>query len=270
MLSGMRVHIHLAGFVFVFALLLPPATHSQTPSLAPPPTQATSSAQYEFAVATIKPDKSEGVQNYWRNTPDGFTAITPPIALVMSAYEVKMPQQVVGLPGWASSEPLAIEAKMDSETAAALAKLPPEEQWKAKDKMLQALLADRLGLKVHRTTKEMPVYVLTVVDAGKLKKSVSERSRSATYAGKFTAHGISIDNLALNLTNTVGRTVVNETGLAGTYDFTLEWAPQGADASDPRPSIFTALEEQMGLKLKPAQGPVDAIVVDSITRPSEN
>jgi uncharacterized protein (TIGR03435 family) len=64
--------------------------------------------------------------------------------------------------------------------------------------------------------------------------------------------------------------VVNQTGLAGAYDFTLEWAPEGADASDQRPSIFTALEEQMGLKLKPAQGPVDTIVVDAIERPSAN
>jgi uncharacterized protein (TIGR03435 family) len=183
-----------------------------------------------------------------------------------------MLQQVVGLPGWASSEPLAIEAKMDPETAAALAKLTPEEQWKAKDKMLQVLLADRFALKVHRTTKEMPIYVLTVVDAGKLKKSVNDASGSSSSFGfgKITAHGTSVDSLAFNLTNTVGRTVVNQTGLAGAYDFTLEWAPEGADASDQRPSIFTALEEQMGLKLKPAQGPVDTIVVDAIERPSAN
>jgi uncharacterized protein (TIGR03435 family) len=74
----------------------------------------------------------------------------------------------------------------------------------------------------------------------------------------------------MNLSSTVGRIIVDNTELAGGYDFTLEWAPLGADASDPRPSIFTALEEQLGLKLKPARGPVDVIVVDSIQRSSEN
>jgi uncharacterized protein (TIGR03435 family) len=266
----MKAHIRLAGFVFVFAVLLSPAMHSQAPAAAPPAAQADPTPQYEYAVATVKPDKSEGVQSYWRNTLDGFSTITPPIGLIMSAYNVHTPDQIVGLPAWASSEAFAIEAKMDGDTVAALAKLPPQEQWQQRQKMLQALLADRFALKVHRTTKELPIYVLTVVDAGKLKKSVSETGGSLSNSGKFTAHGISIDSLAMNLSNIVGRTVVNQTGLAGAYDFTLEWAPEGADASDPRPSIFTALEEQMGLKLKPAKGPVDAIVVDAIERPSQN
>lgn len=266
----MKAHIRFAGLVFVFAVLLSPATHSQAPAAAPPTAQAAPTPQYEYAVATVKPDKSEGVQSYWRNTIDGFSAITPPIGFIMSAYDVHTPEQIVGLPAWAGSEAFAIEAKMDGDTVAALAKLQPQEQWQQRQKMLQALLADRFALKVHRTTKELPIYVLTVVDAGKLKKSVSETGGSSTYSGKFTARGISIDSLAMNLSNTVGRTVVNQTGLAGTYDFTLEWAPEGADASDPRPSIFTALEEQMGLKLKPSKGPVDAIVVDAIKRPTEN
>jgi len=266
----MKAHIRFAGSVFVFVVLLSPAMHSQAPAAAPPTAQAAPTPQYEYAVATVKPDKSEGVQSYWRNTIDGFSAITPPIGFIMSAYDVHTPDQIVGLPAWAGSEAFAIEAKMDGDTVAALAKLQPQEQWQQRQKMLQALLADRFALKVHRTTKELPIYVLTVVDAGKLKKSVSETGGSSTYSGKFTARGISIDSLAMNLSNTVGRTVVNQTGLAGAYDITLEWAPEGADVSDPRPSIFTALEEQMGLKLKPAKGPVDAIVVDAIKRPTEN
>jgi uncharacterized protein (TIGR03435 family) len=253
----------------VLAVLGCPAIHSQAPAAAAPTVQA-ATPHYEFAVATIKPDKTEGVQSYWRNTPDGFSAITPVVALVTSAYEV-MPQQVVGLPGWASSEPLAIEAKMDGDTVAALAKLQPQEQWQQRQKMLQALLAERFGLKVRRTTKELPVYVLTVVDAGKLKRSATDSGGNASfYPGSIKAHAMSIDSLAMNLAGTLGRVVVNQTGLAGTYDFTLEWAPEGADATDQRPSIFTAMEEQMGLKLKATQGPVDAIVVDAIERPSAN
>jgi uncharacterized protein (TIGR03435 family) len=267
----MRVHVRLTGLVFVFAVLLSPAIYSQAPAAAPPTAQAAPTPQYEYAVATIKPDSPEGVQSYWQNTADGFKAITPPNGFIMSAYGLHMLDQIVGLPAWASSDPFEVIAKMDPDTVTALAKLPPQEQWKAQQQMLQALLADRFALKVHRATKQLPIYVLTVVDAGKLKKSMSDTDGSASfYFGKITAHAMPIDTLVMNLSNTVGRMVVNQTGLEGAYDFTLEWAPEGADASDPRPSIFTALEEQMGLKLKPAQGPVDAIVVDAIARPSEN
>lgn len=89
MLACMRVHLHFAGpvfiFVFVFAVLLSPATHSQVPAAAPSAVEVAPSPQYEFAVATIKPaDKSEGVQSFWQNTADGFRAITPPIALLTS------------------------------------------------------------------------------------------------------------------------------------------------------------------------------------------
>ena len=134
--------------------------------------------------------------------------------------------------------------------------------------MLQALLADRFALKIHRATKELPIYVLTVVDAGnRIRRAIPAEVHPIV---ERLGDGGFIDNLAFSLTNTVGRMVVNQTGLTGGYDFTLEWAPEGADASDPRPSIYPALEEQMGLKLKPAQGPVDTIVVDSIERPSAN
>jgi len=266
----MRVQVRLTGLVFVFAILLSPVTYSQVPTAVPPTAQAAGSPHYAYAVATVKPVRSEGVESYWKTTPDGFTEIGSPLRLIMGAYAVETPDQIVGLPPWASSEKFAIEAKMDGDTFAALAKLPLKERVQQEQEMLQAVLAGRFALKVHRSSKGSPIYVLTVVDAGKLKKSVSDTSGSSTYVGKLTAQGISMDSLAFTLTNTVGRTVVNRTGLASAYDFTLEWAPEGADASDQRPSIFTALEEQMGLKLKPGQGPVDAIVVDSIARPSAN
>jgi len=266
----MKPHVPLAGLVVVFAALFTPAIYAQAPAAAPQAAPAAPAAPFTFAVTTVKPNKAEGVASYWRNTPDGFTAISTPVAFIMSAYEIRMPQLVAGLPAWAGSDAFEIVAKMDPDTIAALAKLPQPEQWQQKDKMLQALLADRFALKVHRTTKEMPIYVLTVVDAAKLKKSAGEINGSSSYSGKLTAHGMSMETLAFNLTNTLGRTVENQTGLTGGYDFTLAWAPDGADASDPRPSLFTALEEQMGLKLKPAQGPVDAIVVDAISPPSEN
>jgi uncharacterized protein (TIGR03435 family) len=147
------------------------------------------------------------------------------------------------------------------------------ERWKQSQLMLQALLADRFALKAHHETKDLPIYELTVAKGGaKMKKTAADGyGGNAKYAsGKVTAHEISVESLAANLSFTLGRKIVNKTGLDGGYDFTLDYAPDGADASDPRPSIFTALEEQLGLKLLPAKGPVDVIVVDHIERPTAN
>jgi uncharacterized protein (TIGR03435 family) len=224
-----------------------------------------------YDIVTIKLDKSGKAS--WRNSADGFSANGALAAsLIQNAYGLLMPNQIVGLPGWAKNEPLEVQAKMDADTVAALDKLPPVEQWHQRQRMLQALLAERFALKVHHATKQLPIYVLTVASGGsRLKKSATDTGGSGMYSnGKIVARATSIENLAMNLSSTVGRIIVDKTGLASTYDFTLEWAPAGADADDPRPSIFTALEEQMGLKLTPAQGPVDTIVVDSIQRPSEN
>jgi uncharacterized protein (TIGR03435 family) len=105
-----------------------------------------------------------------------------------------------------------------------------------------------------------------------MKQTAADSSGgNANYAsGKVTAREITIESLAANLSFAVGRVVVNKTGLEGGYDFTLDYAPDGADASDTRPSIFTALEEQLGLKLEPARGPVDVIVVDHIEQATAN
>lgn len=248
------------------------ASYAQQPRTGPaaPSAPPASTAPLEFEVATIKPDNSG--KGSWRNTSDGFiTSGTSALRLIMSAYSLSLPQQVIGLPAWASSDPFEVVAKMDGDTAAALAKLPPQQQWNERQKMMQALLAERFGLKVHHETRQMPIYVLTVVDPGKLKPSANGAEGQAVYSNaKITAHALSVDSLMLNMTNNVGRIIINQTGLKVTYDFTLEWAPDGADPSDPRPSIFTALDEQLGLKLKPSQGPVDAIVIDHVQRPSEN
>ncbi len=228
-------------------------------------------ADFSFDAVTIKLDDSGKVS--WRNTPDGFLASgTLVTSLIQTAYGLTMQDQIVGLPGWANSERLDVQAKMDADTAAALGKLAPMDQWQQRQKMLQALLAERFGLKVHQTTKQLPIYVLTVASGGsKLKKSATDTGGSGMYSnGKIEVRATSIESLAMNLSHTVGRIIVDKTELAGGYDFTLEWAPEGAAPDDPRPSIFTALEEQLGLKLKSTQGPVDAIVVDSIQRASEN
>jgi Protein of unknown function (DUF3738) len=207
------------------------AQQSSPTSLAPP-----DAAQGTFAyeAVTIKPDDSRN--SYFKLSPDSFSmGGNPTWVLIRSAYGVLMEDQIVGLPGWAKSEPIAVQAKMDQETVAALAKLPPTERWKQSQLMLQAMLANRFGLKAHRESRDLPIYELTVAKSGsKMKKTAADG-----YGGK-----------AMYASGKV--------------------APESADASDPRPSLFTALEEQLGLKLVPSKGPVDIIVIDHIERPSEN
>jgi len=227
---------------------------------------------FSYDAVTIKPDPDGHA--FFKLSPDSFSmGGNPSWVLIRTAYGVLLEDQIVGLPSWAKSEPISVEAKIDQETAAALAKLPMLERWKQMQLMLQAMLADRFALKAHRESRDGPIYVLTVAKGGpKMKKTAPDGyGGNARYAsGKVTAHEISVEALAANLSFTLGRKIVNKTGLEGGYDFTLEYAPDGADASDTRPSIFTALEEQLGLKLEPARGPVDVIVVDHIERPTAN
>ncbi|MGA3130993.1 MAG: TIGR03435 family protein [Terracidiphilus sp.] len=254
--------------IFIFAAIAQ-FVFAQAPAPQPQNAQAPT---FRYDAVTIKPDPDG--HGFFKLSPDSFSmGGNPTWVLIRSAYGVLLEDQVAGLPGWAKSEPIAVQAKMDQETAAALAKLPPMERWKQMQLMLQAMLADGFGLKAHRESKDLPIYVLTVAKGGvKMKKTAPDGyGGNASYSsGKVTAHEISVDALAANLSFTVGREVVNKTGLDGGYDYTLDYAPDGADPSDTRPSIFTALEEQLGLKLEPARGPVDVIVVDHIERPSEN
>jgi uncharacterized protein (TIGR03435 family) len=260
------------GFLLtaVIAALASPA-FGQT--AAPAPQQQNSpTPAFSYDVVTVKPDPDG--HGYFKLSLDSFSmGGMPAWVLIRSAYGVLLEDQVVGLPQWAKAELIAVQAKMDADTTRALRKLPPMEQWIQMQLMLQAMLADRFALKAHRETKDLPIYELTVAKGGsKMKQTAPDSSGgNANYAsGKVTAHQISVESLAANLSFAVGRVIVNKTGLEGGYDFTLDYAPDGADASDTRPSIFTALEEQLGLKLVPAKGPVDVIVIDHIERATAN
>ena len=262
----------LRGGVLLAAVFVALSATAWGQTATPAPQQNSPAPAFRYDVVTIKPDNSGN--GYFKLSPDSFSmGGMPAWVLIRSAYGVLMEGQVVGLPDWAKTEPIAVEAKMDADTTRALRKLPEMEQWKQMQLMLQAMLADRFALKAHRETSDLPIYVLTVAKGGSKMKQTSRDSSggNANYAsGKVTAREITIESLAANLSFAVSRVVVNKTGLEGGYDFTLDYAPDGADASDTRPSIFTALEEQLGLKLEPARGPVDVIVVDHIERATAN
>jgi uncharacterized protein (TIGR03435 family) len=262
----------LRGGVLLAAFLVALSATAWGQTATPAPQQNSPAPAFRYDVVTIKPDDSGN--GYFKLSPDSFSmGGMPAWVLIRSAYGVLMEGQIVGLPEWAKTDPIAVEAKMDADTTNALRKLPPMAQWKQSQLMLQAMLADRFALKVHQESKELPIYELTIAKGGlKMMQTAPDgNGGKASYAsGKITAQEISTESLAANLSFVVGSVIVNKTGLQGGYDFTLDYAPDGADASDTRPSIFTALEEQLGLKLEPARGPVDVIVVDHIERPTAN
>ena len=234
--------------------------------------------EFTYDVVSVKPSKP-GNGMWWRTTKDGFsTGNANAISLLMNAYGLLMTDQVEGLPGWADSDTFDVEAKMDEETVAALEKLPRNEKSHQQELMLQDLLTDRFKLKVRHDTKELPIYALVIAKGGlKIKESPDAADPHYTMGmgpgggWQIDGHGMAIESLTMSLTGQVGRIIVDKTGLTGKYDITLKWTPEWQQGTaDSGPSIFAALEEQLGLKLESTKGPVDTIVVEHVEKPEAN
>jgi len=249
------------------------AALSLAQAYSPVSTAAASTKLPAYDIVSVKPHKSSSGGGV-RIAPDGeYIEGTTVSNLIMNAYELTMPSQISDLPAWADSDEFDIEAKMDEYTTAAIQKLPQDERWREQDLMMQALLADRFQLKVHHETRELPVYDLVIAKGGpKMKAAPADlHSGWSMGNGRFEGKSVPIDSLVYGLSNTVGRVVTNKTGLTGNYGITLKWTPDGQqETADSGPSIFAALEEQLGLRLVAAKGPVDTIVVDHLEKPSPN
>jgi uncharacterized protein (TIGR03435 family) len=191
--------------------------------------------------------------------------------------------QVLGGPAWLDTAMFDIDAKSDPTVDAQLHALPTSEARAQKQLMVQALLADRFQLKTHQETRQLPVYALVVANPKTGPKfKPSEVNGTTIDTGRSRLHIAGSDNtiaiLARELAVALGRVVLNHTGLTGRYDLTLRWTPDDAPtpllngAPDPSapPDIFTAIQEQLGLKLEPTKGPVPVLVIDRIEMPSEN
>lgn len=195
-------------------------------------------------------------------------------AMVQIAYLIAEPSRLVGMPEWTrSGGGWNIDAKVAGEDAAAFGKLTKEDR----GRMVQKLLADRFHLKAHLEQREMPVYDLVVAKGGpKLKEATAEEASKSmlrgAVPGKIECVSMPLSTLPVFLNRELGRPTVDKTGLTGAYDFTLEFVPAAKAATDETggPSIFTAVEEQLGLKLEPAKEPMDVLVVDSIEQPAAN
>jgi len=234
-----------------------------------------------FEVASVKPNNSG--ERKWLAPPPagGRYAVTNMTLQMLVVQAYGLPSfQISGAPPWFDSDRFDVEGK-------ALGN-PPKEQIMV---MLQSLLADRFKLAVHRENKEAPVFELVVAKGGikfKEGKCVGEPGFanpcggfSVGLRGVMVGREVGVDQLASNLGSLLSRQVHDKTGLAGKYDFDLTWTPDGStirgpgdpDAPPPDPagpSIFTALQEQLGLELKSTKAPVEILVIDHVEKPDEN
>ena len=260
-----------------------------------------SAAPASFEVATIKPSDPNEIGGMLGFNRDKFMTKGQTVkALIKFAYNLNFgtDQQISGGPSWIGLTKFDIQAKEDAETVEALQKLPPEQQRERLQSMVRELLTDRFKLKVHHETKELPVYAMTVAKSGlKMKPSVDAPANAdgtkpqvwhglqRQGRGQMEGRGASADMLGnvLGMQPEIGgRMVLDRTGLKGGYDFILKWTPdESLGAQSPRgdaaapadpsgPTLFTALQEELGLRLDATKGPVDTIVIDSVEMPSEN
>jgi bla regulator protein BlaR1 len=268
-LSALLLPLTIAGLLFAC-----PA-HGQLAHEGAAKAIALSQTLPPYDVSSIKQNKT-GVQSWGMNINDDvFTANNVPLkAIIEFAYDIKQ-DLIVGLNGPVSSVSFDVTAKILPSDGG-----PPP---KLKDSQLQAmiipLLADRFHLKAHLEPKTVPVYDLVVAHGGpRVTLDQSERTGSSWNINSqntstvLTGKNDSMADLADALSDLAGRKVIDKTGLTGAADITLKWSDDVAaeQGGSNVVSIFTALEEQLGLKLQPSKGPVDTLVIDHVDMPTEN
>jgi uncharacterized protein (TIGR03435 family) len=221
----------------------------------------------EFEVASIKPTATKDGSFTYDFPPGGrFSGRNLTVHNLLRIGYGLQDYQILGGPDWMTSAGFDIQARAD----AGKGELSREQVLQ----MVQALLADRFHLAVHRETRQLPIYALVVVKTGpRLQAADSNVGQTKTTLGQLIVQKMSMASLASILAFDLKRPVKDETGLKGEFAFTLEWA-RGLGESDAgpssRPSLFTAVQEQLGLKLESTKGPVEVFVVDRVEKPSEN
>jgi uncharacterized protein (TIGR03435 family) len=279
--------------------------HAEKPS--EPQAQNTANIPPVFAVASVKPSKGGVgvISERLLEKPDGFTATNLTLQmLIRQAYGVE-DNQVSGAPNWLNSKRYDIEAKMDKSVLDALQELSEDQRLLQRKHMLQEFLADRFRLTLHRETQHLRVYELVIAQNGpKFQESIPGDTYSNGFkgpdgrvgagmmrfgVGELTGQGVPVSLLVRELSRELSRElgggiIEDKTGLKGNYDFKLQWTPgvtqaptdgqQGSDSSpsgdSSRPSLFAALQKQLGLNLASQNGPGETLVIDHVERPSEN
>jgi uncharacterized protein (TIGR03435 family) len=218
-----------------------------------------------FDAASIKPSQSLADGGSIRPLPQGLDVTNFPVrGLIAAAYKMRT-DQVVGGPAWIDRD------RFDIKATAGRPVTPTDVA-----QMEQALLADRFSLSVRRETRELPVWALVMARGDRrLGPSLRVCQGDCTPRGpltfgqtiSWTAHGITIADMALTLASFVRGPVVDRTGLSGPFDFDMKWTDKTGDTGD-AVTLVTALQEQLGLKLESSRGPVDVLVIEHIERPT--
>ena len=261
----------LTASVFLFASYLY-AQSAQAPS---------------YEVASIKVDNGgPGRPLTWDETPDGLMISNVMLELLIrQAYGVQS-YQIEGAPEWVNQEEYDISARIDDVETRHLRTLTKEQAMAERRLMLQALLADRFQLAVHHETKEGPVYALAIAKNGPKFQEATPPARPempiSMGGGLLTFKGAPMSTLVRLIAQVIGRPVLDRTGLMGNYAFTLKWTPDEFDlpanmqqsneiSAEPNgTSIFTVIQDQLGLRLESTKAPIDSLIIDHVSRPSPN
>jgi uncharacterized protein (TIGR03435 family) len=223
-----------------------------------------------FDVISIKPSDPGDRRVNLQTSPGGrFTGRSSLRWLVRNAYRLQE-FEVFGKPSWYDSDMFDIQAKAEGDIQPGQMPL-----------FLQSLLEERFQFKAHRETKEVPCYELVVAKAGPKLQPAKQNDvtpRIGGGGGRITGVNAEVGQLAVILSSALGIRVIDKTGTNGGFDVNLEWTPDPTEPAittstpvDPNgPSIFTAIQEQLGLKLESVKVPIEVLVIDSVQKPSEN
>jgi len=249
-----------------------------------------------FEVTSVKRNTAGQTDMNFNILPNGrFVANNVPTQLLVRVAHQVQPYQLVDAPGWLESERYNVEATPRSGVTLSFQTLPP---------MLRTLLAERFQLSARTEVRQMPIYRLVRAPADGKPGTHIERSAvdcdalvgrkpgeqvapppssrfgvmgctMSTGVGRITMGGMTIQNLARELSGRVGRIVADATGLEGRWDLELQYTPDvtpggavgGAGSADAKPGLFTAVQEQLGMRLEADRGPVEVLIIDKIERP---
>jgi uncharacterized protein (TIGR03435 family) len=284
------------------ALVVPVASGQQTaapPTPTPQERSSPSASPLAFDVVSVKPDKSGRPMSVSDPADgDGITMHSAPLTWILNlAYDIQSSDLISGVPDWTKSERYEIQAKVAAADVEAYHKLSDIQRFE----MLQGLLAEWFKMKTHREPRDISIYALVIAKNGSKLKQVEPGTLRSTgimkgdgtavqgqilfsrRPGQIIAQEVPMELFAKSLSGLAGRQVIDKTGLTGAYDLTLEWdqnlgpnrkssggepAPMPEDTAGP--SIFAALEEQLGLKLESQKVAMPVLVIDHIEKPSEN
>lgn len=257
-----------------------PATEWSIPKPSPPVPPMEADANPSFEVATIKPTKPDEQRHYLIWGGHRMETVNTSLSFLISFAYGLQSKQVLGIPDWADSEKFDITAQPDLEGQ------PSDKQLKG---MIQKMLADRFKLTFHHETRMQSVYLLSETKTGQklTKNDADPKGLPGLFfrgLGNLNVRNATIMDFAgLMQSEVLDRPVIDQTGLAGRYDFKLNWTPDDSqfgglgakippptNGADAPPNLYTAIQEQIGLKLEATKANADVLVIDHVEKPSEN